>query len=65
MTSYKKVGPLTVEVSPGRPAEGDRLAVSGVYRNIAAVDGFTTTVNGSTTLYEIFKKVVEEKGDAT
>ena len=63
MASYKKIGPLTIEVSPGRPAEGDRPAVSGIYRNIAAADGFVTDVRGSKTLFEIFEKSVQENGD--
>lgn len=64
MPVLKRVGPLTVEVESGKPAEGDRPAVSGVYRNVAAADGFTTTVDGATTLYEIFKNSVDAHGDS-
>lgn len=63
MSSLKHVGPLTVEVTPGRPEQGDTPAVSAVYRNVAAAEKFTTTVDGSTTLYEIFKASAEKHAD--
>lgn len=45
MSSYKKIGPVTVEVAPGRPAEGDKPGVSATYRNNAATDELPSTVS--------------------
>jgi len=44
MASLKKVGPATVEVASGRPADGDRPGASPIYRNVAAADELPSTV---------------------
>ena len=44
------IGPVTVEVAPGRPEEGGRPGVSPTYRNKAAADELPTTFNGCATL---------------
>lgn len=46
---------LMVEVAPGRLATGDLPATGPTYRNVAAKDGFAT-VDGVTTLYEMFER---------
>lgn len=46
---------LLVEVAPGRPAAGDLPSTGPTYRNIAAKDGFAT-LDGATTLYELFER---------
>ena len=60
--ALRSIGPVTVEVAPGKPAS-DRPSVSGVYRNKAAAEALPETYNGCATLYEIFNKAVEEHGD--
>lgn len=59
------VGPITVQVAPGRPAGADdsQPATSGVYRNKAAAAALPETYNGCATLFELFNKAVEEHGD--
>ena len=57
------IGPVTVEVAPGRPEEGGRPGVSPTYRNKAAADELPTTFNGCATLYELFNKTVEQYGE--
>eukprot|EP00887_Chlorella_sp_A99_P001271 scaffold14.g1271.t1 len=60
---FKRVGPITIEVAPGRPAEGDRPGVSPTYRNVAATDGLPETFEGVATLYEAFNASVDRFGD--
>jgi hypothetical protein len=45
MPLLKRVGPITVEVAPGTPAQGDRPAVSPVYRNVDAAEEMPTTAS--------------------
>ena len=59
----KAIGPVTVEVAPGRPEEGGRPGVSPTYRNKSSVDGLPTTFNGCATLYELFNNTVEQYGE--
>ena len=60
---FQRVGPITIEVAPGRPAQGDKPGVSATYRNIAAKDGLPESFEGATTLYESFNAAVERFGD--
>ncbi|KAL4549211.1 hypothetical protein Ndes2526B_g04245 [Nannochloris sp. 'desiccata'] len=55
MPAIKKIGPCTAIVEPGRLGEGDKLGVSATYRNIAAADELPTTINGASTMYEVFE----------
>lgn len=54
------IGQVAVRVSEPRDAVGEEQpAVSGVYRNKAAVDGLPETYSECATLYELFNKSVE------
>lgn len=57
MSHFKSVGPITVEVEPGKKN------YSPVYRNVAAKDGLPETFEGASTLYEAFNNSVERFGD--
>lgn len=56
----KRVGPNTIEVAPPADAKGEaRPSVSATYRNIAAAGGLPTSVDGCSTLYEVFNNSVK------
>lgn len=56
----KRVGPNTIEVALPADAKGEaRPSVSATYRNTAAADGLPTTVDGCSTLYEVFNHAVQ------
>lgn len=63
MPVMKRIGPCTAIVQPGLPGEGDKPGVSATYRNIAAVDELPTTLNGASTLYEVFEESVSKFAD--
>ena len=64
MTDGKqRVGPVTVVVEPVRPGRNGKPSQSPVYRNIHGVDGLPTTVNGFTTMFDVFKNTVERFPD--
>jgi long-chain acyl-CoA synthetase len=55
----QRVGPVTVVVEPVRPESNGKPSQSAIYRNIGGVDGLPTTVNGFSTMFEVFQHSVE------
>lgn len=59
----KRVGQYTVEYESAREATEDRPSTSAVYRNVASLEGLPTTINGCSTMHEVFTKSVQHFGD--
>lgn len=62
-TVLQKIGPATVVVEPAREAVDGKPSQSPIYRNKNGVHGLPTTVNGYSTMYELFAHSVEKFGD--
>lgn len=59
----RAVGPVTVAVEPVREGRDGKPSQSAVYRNIHGVDGLPTTVNGFSTMFDVFKHSVGQFPD--
>ncbi|BDA46672.1 Long chain acyl-CoA synthetase 3 [Coccomyxa sp. Obi] len=59
----KQVGTFTVAIGHGKPKEGSKNALSPIYRNTAAKDGWPSVEGAATTLYEVFEQSVKRHGD--
>ena len=55
-------GKLVAETEPGKPAQEGKPALGPTYRNVVAVDGYPT-LEGVTTLYELFQNSVARYPD--
>lgn len=61
--THKKIGSVTVVVEPIRHGTDGKPSQSAVYRNIRGVDGLPTTVNGFSTMFDVFQDSVERFPD--
>jgi long-chain acyl-CoA synthetase len=61
--SLKRIGPITVETGPGQPATDKHPSRSPIYRNAAGAERMPDSLNGATTLYELFQQSAEAHAD--